>query len=49
MREININARIQCAECGHYEQLSEVVAGDEGVFFRQAIIDELVEKLIRSR
>ena len=35
-------------EHGYYEQLSEVIAEEEGVFFWQPIMDELVEKLTTS-
>ena len=42
----NTSALIVLVEHGYYEQLSEVIAEEEGVFFRQALTDKLVEKLI---
>jgi uncharacterized membrane protein len=40
------SALIALVEHGYYEQLSEVIAEEEGVFFRQALTDKLVEKLL---
>ena len=42
----NTSALIVLLEHGYYEQLSEVIAEEEGVFFRQALTDKLVEKLL---
>jgi uncharacterized membrane protein/sporulation protein YlmC with PRC-barrel domain len=40
------SALIVLVEHGYYEQLSEVIAEEEGVFFRQALTDKLVEELL---
>ncbi|MFN2240700.1 MAG: DUF1269 domain-containing protein [Anaerolineae bacterium] len=42
----NTSALIVLVEHSYYEQLSEVIAEEEGVFFRQALTDKLVEKLL---
>ncbi len=42
----NTSALIVLVEHGYYEQLSEVIAEEEGVFFRQALTDKLVEGLL---
>ena len=44
----NTSALIVLVEHDYYEQLSEVIAEEEGVFFRQSLTDKLVEKLIHS-
>ena len=42
----NTSALIVLVEHDYYEQLSEVIAEEEGVFFRQALTDKLVERLL---
>ena len=42
----NTSALIVLVEHGYYEQLSEVIAEEEGVLFRQALTDKLVEELL---
>jgi uncharacterized membrane protein/sporulation protein YlmC with PRC-barrel domain len=44
----NTSALIVLVEHGYYEQLSEVIAEEEGVFFRQTLTDKLVEKLMEN-
>lgn len=40
------SALVVLVEHGYYHQLSEVIAEEEGVFFRQTLTDKLVEKLM---
>lgn len=40
------SALVVLVEHDYYEQLSDVIAEEEGVFFRQALTDKLVEKLL---
>ena len=40
------SALIVLLEHGEYEQLSEIIAEEEGVSFRQTLTDKLVEKLM---
>jgi uncharacterized membrane protein len=40
------SALIVLVEHGYYEQLSDVIAEEEGVFFRQALTDRLVQQLL---
>ena len=42
----NTSALIVLVEHGYYEQLSDIIAEEEGVFFRQTLTDKLVEKLM---
>jgi uncharacterized membrane protein/sporulation protein YlmC with PRC-barrel domain len=44
----NTSALIVLVEHGYYEQLSEVIVEEEGVLFRQALTDKLVEKLLAA-
>jgi uncharacterized membrane protein/sporulation protein YlmC with PRC-barrel domain len=44
--EPDTSALIVLVEHGYYEQLSEVIAEEEGVFFRQTLTDKLVEQLL---
>ncbi|MFN2291625.1 MAG: DUF1269 domain-containing protein [Anaerolineae bacterium] len=42
----NTSALIVLVEHDYYQQLSDVIAEEEGVFFRQTLTDKLVEKLL---
>jgi uncharacterized membrane protein/sporulation protein YlmC with PRC-barrel domain len=42
----NTSALILLVEHAYYQQLSEVIAEEEGVFFRQTLTDKLVEQLL---
>ncbi len=44
----NTSALIVLVEHGYYEQLSDVIAEEEGVFFRQTLTDKLVEQLLTA-
>ena len=41
----NTSALVVLIEHGYYEQLSDVIAEEEGVFFRQTLTDRLVADL----
>lgn len=42
----NTSALVVLVEHGYYEQLSDVIAEEEGVFFHQTLTDKLVEQLL---
>ena len=42
------SALILLVEHGYYQQLSEVIAEEEGVFFQQTLTDKLVEQLLAA-
>ena len=42
----NTSALVVLVEHGYYQQLSEVITEEEGVFFRQTLTDKLVERLM---
>lgn len=42
------SALILLIEHGYYQQLSEVIAEEEGVFFQQTLTDKLVERLLAA-